>query len=315
MSSYVIFPIALVGFLLTWPLLRRFTRIWVQRPITAPESMFAGTIAWLFLFSLLAWLGGIVLTFISYISTHEIIDVGVVVFSILLTAYILYFFLQSGSELGFDDTQDFFMEAIQFRRSEQRRLDLLSLMNRGRKHKTQRTTNDPDAHQRKRLQANLNKGKELEAQLTLLREGNLIDMSEVWRLQTQAHSYNPLYEKVQEVRLDPNKKRLSLYADFPELDEEQLKDETTVLRFNRQVYDFFQSMNAEPWFKPYAQFFESYFLMCRATKTTPEGVKLMYPFMKVGALVSELQKLEGLYFNPRKLSKITTLAFKGGAQV
>jgi hypothetical protein len=41
----------------------------------------------------------------------------------------------------------------------------------------------------------------------------------------------------------------------------------------------------------------------------------MYPFMKVGALVSELRKLEGSYFNPRKLSEITTLAFNSGAQV
>jgi hypothetical protein len=81
------------------------------------------------------------------------------------------------------------------------------------------------------------------------------------------------------------------------------------------VYDFFQSINAEPWLKPYSQFFESYFLMCRATKNIPGGAELMYPFMKVEALVSELRKLEGSYFNPRKLSEITTLAFNSGAQV
>ncbi len=214
-----------------------------------------------------------------------------------------------------DDTQDFFKEAIQFRRSEQRRLDLLSLMRQERKHKKRRAVNDSESRQRERLQANLDKGKELDIQLALLREGNLIDMSEVWRLQTQAHPHNPLYEKIQDIRLDSNKKRLSLYADFPELNEEQLKDETTVLRLNRQVYDFFQSMNAEPWLKPYTPFFESYFLMCRATKKNLDGAELMYPFMKVGALVSELRKLEGSYFNPRKLSEITTLAFNNGAQV
>jgi hypothetical protein len=41
----------------------------------------------------------------------------------------------------------------------------------------------------------------------------------------------------------------------------------------------------------------------------------MYPFMKVGVLISELRTLEGSYFNPRKLSEITTLAFNNGAQV
>jgi len=312
---YVIFPIALVGFLLTWPLLRRFTRIWRQRPITASESIVAGTIAWLFLFSLLAWFGGIGLTLVDYIFTHKIIDMGILLVTLVFTGFVMHFSNQARYDQHLDDTQDFFKEAIQFRRSEQRRLDLLSLMRQGRKHKKGSAVNDSESRQRERLQANLNKEKEQDAQLTLLREGTIIDMSELWRIHTQTHSPHPLYEKVQEVRIDPNKKRLSLYADFPELNEEQLKDETTILRFNRQVYDFFQSMNAEPWLKPFTPFFESYFLMCRATKIIPEGAELMYPFMKVGALVSELHKLEGSYFNPRKLSEITTLVFNSGAQV
>jgi hypothetical protein len=277
--------------------------------------MVAGTIAWLFLLSLLAWFGGIGLAFVNYIFTHKIIDIGILLFSILLTGFVMHSINQSRYELRLDDTQDFFKEAIQFRRSEQRRLDLLSLMRQGRNHKKRRAVNDSESRQRERLQANLDKGKEQDTQLTLLREGTIIDMNELWHIHTQTHSPYPLYEKVQEVRIDPNKKRLSLYADFPELNEDQLKDETTVLRFNRQVYDFFQSLNAEPWLKPYTPFFESYFLMCRATKIISEGAELMYPFMKVEALVSELRKLEGSYFNPRKLSEITTLAFNSGAQV
>jgi hypothetical protein len=240
---------------------------------------------------------------------------GILLVTLVFTGFVMHFSNQARYDQHLDDTQDFFKEAIQFRRSEQRRLDLLSLMRQGRKHKKGSAVNDSESRQRERLQANLNKEKEQDAQLTLLREGTIIDMSELWRIHTQTHSPHPLYEKVQEVRIDPNKKRLSLYADFPELSEEQLKDETTVLRFNRQVYDFFQSMNAEPWLKPFTPFFDSYFLMCRATKIIPEGAELMYPFMKVGALVSELRKLEGSYFNPRKLSEITTLAFNSGAQV
>jgi hypothetical protein len=186
-------------------------------------------------------------------------------------------------------------------------------MHQERKHKIKRIVNDSESRQRERLQADLEKGQD--AQLTFLREGTIIDISEQWHIYTQTHSPHPLYKKVQEIRLDPNKKRLSIYADFPELSEEQLKDETTVLRFNRQVYDFLQSINAEPWLKPYTPFFESYFLMCRATRIIPGGAELMYPFMKVVALVSELRKLEGSYFNPRKLSEITTLAFNSGTQV
>jgi len=283
--------------------------------MTPSESMAAGIIAWLFFLSLLAWFGGIGLTFVNYILTHKIIDIGILFLSILLTGFVMHSIIQSRYELRLDDTQDFFKEAIQFRRSEQRRLDLLSLIHQERKHKIKRIVNDSESRQRERLQADLDKEKGQDAQLTFLREGTIIDISEQWHIHTQTHSPHPLYKKVQEIRLDPNKKRLSIYADFPELSEEQLKDETTVLRFNRQVYDFFQSINAEPWLKPYSQFFESYFLMCRATKNIPGGAELMYPFMKVEALVSELRKLEGSYFNPRKLSEITTLAFNSGAQV
>jgi hypothetical protein len=206
-------------------------------------------------------------------------------------------------------------EAIQFRRSTQRRLDLLSLMQQRRKRKAPRVADDPESRQRERLQINLSKAKELDAQLVLLREGKLLDISEVWRLHTKTHSTYPLYEKVEDGRIDPNRKRLSIYVDFPELDEAKLKDETTVLRLNRQVYDFFQSINAEPWIKPYATFFDSYYLMCRATRISEDGTEVFYPFMKVGILVSELRKLEGSYFNPRKLSEISALAFNNGAQV
>jgi hypothetical protein len=277
--------------------------------------MLTGTIAWLFLLSLLAWFGGIGLLFMNSIFSYKIVDIGLLIFSVVLTGFVMNFLIQSRYDLRLDDTQDFFKEALQFRRSEQRRQDLIALMRLDRKDKEKRTVKGSESRQRERLQANLDKEKEQDLQLARLREGTIIDMSEVWHIRAQTHSSHPLYEKVQEVRIDPHKKRLSLHADFPELREEQLKDETTVLRFNRQVYDFFQSLNAEPWLKPYSPFFECYFLLCRATKIIPDGVELMYPFMKVGALVSELRKLEGLYFNPRKLSDITTLTFHGGAQV
>jgi hypothetical protein len=312
---YIIFLIALVGLVVSWLPLRRLTRIWIQRPITASESIVAGTSAWLFLFSLLAWFGGIGLTFVNCIFTYKIIDIGILLVSILLTVFVMNSFIRSRYDMRLDDTQDFFKEAIQFRRSEHRRLDVLSLMHKERKHKDKRTVNNAESRERRLLQADLDKEKEQETQLTLLRKGTGINMSELWHIQTQSHSSHPLYEKVQEVRIDPNKKRLSLYADFPGLNEEQLKDETTVLRLNREMYDFFQSMNAEPWLKPYTPYFESYFMICRAIKKIPEGTDILYPFMKVEILISELRKLEGSYFNPRKLSEITTLTFNGGAQL
>ena len=313
---YLILPITLTVLAFTWLLLRKFTLIWVDRPITYAESIIAGIVAWVFLFSIVAWLAGMVLTMLHYISSHDIKDIRVVTVAVVLTGYGTFFIIRSRSAFGIEDTEDYLKEAIQFRRSGQRRLDLISLMQQRQKRRRKSVAgNDPESLQRARLQADLSKGKELDAQLSLLREGTTVDISEMWHTQTKLHSFHPFCEKIQESRIEPNRKRFSLLIDFPEVHEEQFQDETTVLRFNRQVYDFLQSMNAESWLKPFTPFFESYFLICRAARINKDNTEVFYPFMKAGILVSELLKREGLYFNPRKLSEIAAIAFNNGAQV
>ena len=313
---YVILIIALAVLILTWFLLRRFTLIWIDRPISFGESIIAGIAAWLFLFSILLWFGGMVFTLLEFLSTHNTTDVWAIIFSTLLTGFGVNFFLQSRSELGLNDTQDYLKEAIQFRRSGQSRLDLISLIQQRKRRRRQPIAgNDPESLQRARLQADLSKIKELDDQLTLLREGTTIDISEMWHTQMKMRSPHPLYEKVEEARIEPNRKRFSLFIDLPEFNETQFEDEMNVLRFNRQVYDFLQSIDSESWLKPYASFFESYFLLCRAKRINKDSTEVFYPFIKVGMLVSELRKLKGSYFNPRKLSDIATVAFNHGAQV
>lgn len=152
-------------------------------------------------------------------------------------------------------------------------------------------------------------------QLALLREGKIVDITEVWRTKAKTRVVPSLYEKVDEAKVDPNRKRLALYAVFLELDETQLKDDMTVLRLNRQVYDFLLSLITEPWLKPYAPFFDSYFFLCRTNQMAENNEQVLYPFMKLGILISELRKLEGSDFNPRKLNEIATLAFNNGAPV
>jgi hypothetical protein len=312
----MILPIALAVIVLSWLMLRRFTNIWIDRQISFIESAVAGITAWVFLVSMVIWFGGMVLTLLEYLSSHAPLDIWALIFSTMLTGFGANFFLRSRSEFNLDETKDYLKEAIQFRRSAQSRLDLLSLIQQRQRQRTQPAAgNDPESLQRARLQTNLKKVKELDAQFALLREGTTIDMSEVWSTQTKMHSFHPFCEKVEEVRIEPNRKRLTIFIDFPEFREAQFKDEMIVLRFNRQVYDFLQSMNSESWLKPYVPFFESYFLMCRAKRTNKDSTEVFYPFMKTGILVSELRKLEGSYFNPRKLSEIAAVAFNHGAQV
>ena len=312
---YVILLIALAVFILTWLLLRKFTLIWIDRPPTIIESIISGISAWLFLISIVAWFGGIVLMIFDFFSSHDTLDIWMIIFSVLVTGYGLDFYLRAKAGLGTRDTQDYLKEAVQFRRSAQSRLDVIALIKERRRRIQPASGNSHESLQRARLQANLSKVKELDTQLALLREGTTIDISEIWYMQKDMHSRHPFYKKVKELRIEPNRKRFSIVIDFPEFKEKQFKDDMVVLRFNRQVYDFFQSIYAESWLKPYAPFFESYFLICRAMRISTDKSEVFYPFLKVGIDISELRKLEGFYFNPRKLSEIAAVAFNQGAQV
>ena len=133
---YLILPIALTVLILTWLQLRRFTRIWIDRPISFTESTVAGFFAWVFILSIVMWLGGIVLTLLDFMSSHRIIEIREVIVSAIITGYVAFFFLRSRSVVGIDDTLDYLKEAIQFRRSGQRRLDLISLMQQRQKRQT-----------------------------------------------------------------------------------------------------------------------------------------------------------------------------------
>ncbi len=313
---YIFLPTVLAVMLVSWFLLRRLAKTWVERPPSAGEAVFNGVIAWTLIVSILSWFAGILLLLVNFLSAYETTDILVLIFVLMLTGYGFEFYFRSGTDVGVDDTADFIKEELQFRRSGQRRLDLLELMELRRiQRERAKAVADTDADERSRLQADLNKGKNLENQLLLLRENKPVDVLETWRLKCKTRSALPLYERIDEARIDPERKRLVLYGTFPHLNESQLTDETNVLRLNRQVYDFFQSVNNEPWLKPFAPFIDGYFLLCRTERPSQNGEPVLYPFMKVNVLISDLRRLEGSYFNPRKLGEISTLVFNNGAPV
>ncbi len=313
---YVFFPIVLAVLVLTWMQLRRSTQIWIDRPPSIPESLVSGICAWIFLLSIVAWFGGIVYLLLHFIGAHQTSDIWVLIFCVLVTGYGADFFLRARSDFSTRDTQDYLKEAIQFRRSAQSRLDVIALIHARRgKHGPSRHTVNHEALERARLKANLSKEKELDVQLELLRAGTSVDISELWLTQMKARTGHPFYQKVSDVKIDPVRKRLSFHLNFEELNEELLKDEMNVLRLNRQVYDFFQSLNVESFLKPYASFFDSYFLLCRAIRIDNKNTEFFYPFMRIGILIADLRKLEGFYFNPRNLPEIAAVAFNHGAQI
>ena len=74
------------------------------------------------------WFGGMVLTLFEFLSSHDTLDIWAIIFSTLVTGFGAIFFSDQDLHLDIDDTKDYLKEAIQFRRSAQSRLDLISLM-------------------------------------------------------------------------------------------------------------------------------------------------------------------------------------------
>ena len=99
---YVILLIALAVFIVTWLLLRKFTLIWIDRPPSFIESIISGISAWLFLVSIVAWFVGIVLMVLDFFSSHDSLDIWMVIFSALVTGYGLDFYLRAKSGLGIE---------------------------------------------------------------------------------------------------------------------------------------------------------------------------------------------------------------------
>ena len=312
---YYLLPIACVSFLVAAGIVRRYSKTWLSRPLTRRDAIVGGSAAWVCLAGAMAWFLGCVWIAIDFFTTYDLLDTIFLIPAFLLTVYAIDISIRSRYELGLDDVWTFAGEAIRFRRSPEHRVDLLEMMQERRGRRLASRTSDGTLNARARLQATLNREKDLDAHLIALREGKTVDISAAWHANTKTHPADSFFGKVGEVRIDPLRKRFAMHADFPGLNEARLQDDMEVLRFNRQTYDFLQAVNAEEWLHTYSAFVESYFLICRGTKMNKDGTSFRYPFLKLGILVTDLRKLEGSYFNPRNLSDIAALAFNHGEKV
>jgi hypothetical protein len=278
--------------------------------------MASGIASWLHVCSHLLWYAGMGLTVWNFLVTHDLTDIWVLLFAALVTGYAIDFYVRSQSGIGVEDTKEFLKEGLQFRRSAQHRLNVLEVMERRRaQRQPELNISNPAVMDRIRLQDNLNKEGGVKKQLSLLQRGNAVDITDIWKQQIEDRSKHPFLDSVEEVRIDPQRKRLMLQVMFSEVIDGQWTDDTNVLRLNRQVYDFFCFLHTQPWLKPYASFIESYFLICRSTKQSYDGQSIAYPFMKVGMTTADVQKFEGAYFNPRRLSELAAVAFAHGEPV
>ncbi len=315
---YILLSVTLLCTLPIWTLLRRYTVIWTRRPITAVESFFCGTASWLLMFELIAWAAGIILTAVDLVNSYSGENIWTLIVAVSLTAFLAHLIFRTRSEMEYDDTFDFIREMLQFRRSAQHRLSVIDLFQQRRQEKRKEIAarHTPDGFEYAKLQFQLAHSQDVAGRIDQLRAGQAIDLTEPWNAAPEKYATHPFYSYIQEVKIDPARRRVILLLNLYEYYEETFADESTELKLFRQVYDFLQSIRNDLRLKPYAEFIDSIYLLCRRIKRIgQEAEEVLYPFFKAGVLIDDLKNYEGTYFNPRKLSTIAALAFQKGDQV
>ena len=315
---YILLSTTFVCIVLTWSLLRRYTIIWTHRPITMTESFFCGTASWLLLIELMSWAAGIILTVFDVLNSHKGRDIWTILLAVSLTVFFVHFIFRTKSEMEYDNTFDFIKETLQFRRSAQQRLSVIELFQQRQQQKkyARKALQTPDALEHAKLQLHLAQGQDVAGRIDQLRSGQSIDLTEPWNAVTEKYATHPFYSCIQEVKIDPARKRLMLFLNLYEYYEETFTDETAELKLFRQTYDFLQSIRNDLRLKPYAEYISSIYMLCRRIKQVGmESEEVLYPFFKAGVLLDDLKNYEGTYFNPRKLNAIAAVAFQKGDQV
>lgn len=313
---YIFLSITVLVFLFLWGVLRHYTRTWVQRQMTAPESIVAGIAAWLFVFVLIGWGVELVYVAIKLFTLFDMADLWALILGIAFTGYCLEFVFSTRSELVLDETIDFIKEALQFRRSAQQRITVLELLKQRRQERKQRKKTTRQDIERDEVKARLNQERAALSIAEDLKAGKTVSLTSLWKALPAKYVNHQFYDAITEIKIDPHRKQLMIMLDLPAYNEVSFeKDEVAEVKLYREIYDFLVLIQDDPRLRTYTQFFESVYLLGRRISRGIGGEEFFTPFIKVGARLDEIRETLGTYFNPRKLPTIAAVAFKKGLPV
>ncbi len=295
-----------------WAGLRYFTKVWIRRPLSAFESIISGIFAWLFVISLVLWGILLVLLFLRLIKVYNVEDLWSFLIAIFFTGYFTEFILSSRSELILDETIDFIKDALQFRRSAQHRITVLELLAQKRKERSKKRKTSVE---RLRIEQEIKIEEAIAEQVNNLSKGKTVSITEIWKQLNVKYISHDFYNFINEIRIDPVRKRLMVQLDLTIYDEISFKDELEEMKLYRQVYDFMVLLSEDPRLKQFRSYIENIYLLCRRSTYNTQKEKILYPFLKAGVRLEELKETIGSYFNPRKLPELAAIAFKKGLPV
>jgi len=144
-------------------------------------------------------------------------------------------------------------------------------------------------------------------ELDLLKRGEGVDISELFKASTAKLPAHPLYQFISLLRIDPSDKVMSFRmvlpssATEPELTPEKLQ------RVKQGAYQVFQALMTEQWLKPYSTFFSSIKTTFFRVRKDEFDMTREILFMTIQIDVGQLRQYRGKPFNSAEFGKMATV--------
>ncbi len=152
----------------------------------------------------------------------------------------------------------------------------------------------------------------LKDEVQQLRAGHVVDLSDVWKINSFKRSTHEWYGNVSSLQIDPQTHRATFRVNLPEITRMQLVQTNTLFSFKQDLYAFLQAVSSEEWLKPYASFVDQLDVTCFGLETDGFGQTALYPFFHILIGVSELAARAGKFFAVTELHTISRITFNNG---
>ncbi len=316
------FLIAVILTGLMYAILRFFKLSWLKQSFPPGFIYLAGVFAW---FGILASLGtlysilSIIIDLVSAFDTDTLIPLVVCIIIIGVAAK----FLTDRKEiLDIDHMIPFLRSAVLFKPYDARRQELFERNERLMLAEAHRAAAEraesgeepegvvdisEEGHQDQTAAATSEQPAATVSELDLLKRGEAVDISEIFKTKTAKLPAHPLYMGIGVVRIDPSEKEMRFNLAFPSAATEPQLTPDRLQRCKQGVYQVLQAVTVEQWLKPFSPYFTKVTVNCLRMKKDEFDMIRESTFMSVQMDTERLRQSRGRPFNSAEFAKIATV--------
>jgi len=148
------------------------------------------------------------------------------------------------------------------------------------------------------------------SELAILARGDGVDISELFKSNTEKLPAHPLYQFVSLIRIDPPDKAMSFRMVLPSSATEPELTPEKVQKIKQGVYQVFQTLTAEQWLKPYSSFYTSIKSTCFRVRKDEFDMTREILFMTIKMDINQLRLNRGKPFNSAEFEKIASVTME-----